>query len=145
MRKSMGHPVVSYNSRTKSGYMRKLSTAKRAVSPLSNSPPGASMPAAAQLASPAAAERSSTLTWTPRCASLHASDRPMIPAPTIITAPCWHIANDVPAVCYGRNVMARNPWTTLHSRIAYANEWLRIREDAVLRPDGQPGLYGVVE
>lgn len=39
----------------------------------------------------------------------------------------------------------RNPWTTLQSRIAYSNDWLRIREDNVLRPDGQPGLYGVVE
>lgn len=39
----------------------------------------------------------------------------------------------------------RNPWTTLRSRIAYSNDWMRIREDEVLRPDGQPGLYGVVE
>ncbi len=38
-----------------------------------------------------------------------------------------------------------NPWTTLGSRIAYSNAWLRIREDKVLQPDGQPGLYGVVE
>lgn len=38
-----------------------------------------------------------------------------------------------------------NPWKTLRSRIAYENPWLRIREDEVLRPDGQPGLYGVVE
>jgi 8-oxo-dGTP pyrophosphatase MutT (NUDIX family) len=42
-------------------------------------------------------------------------------------------------------VTPRNPWTTLKSRIAYSNAWLRIREDDVLRPDGQPGLYGVVE
>jgi 8-oxo-dGTP pyrophosphatase MutT (NUDIX family) len=42
-------------------------------------------------------------------------------------------------------VTPRNPWTTLKSRIAYANDWLRIREDDVLRPDGKPGLYGVVE
>ncbi|HEY3837707.1 MAG TPA: NUDIX hydrolase [Bryobacteraceae bacterium] len=39
----------------------------------------------------------------------------------------------------------RNPWTTLDSRIAYSNNWMRLREDHVLRPDGQPGLYGVVE
>lgn len=38
-----------------------------------------------------------------------------------------------------------NPWTTLRSRIAYSNAWLRVREDDVLRPDGQPGIYGVVE
>ena len=39
----------------------------------------------------------------------------------------------------------RNPWTTLKSRIAYHNPWLSVREDEVLRPDGKPGLYGVVE
>jgi 8-oxo-dGTP pyrophosphatase MutT (NUDIX family) len=42
-------------------------------------------------------------------------------------------------------VAEKNPWTTLRSRIAYSNPWFRIREDDVLRPDGQPGLYGVVE
>jgi 8-oxo-dGTP pyrophosphatase MutT (NUDIX family) len=39
----------------------------------------------------------------------------------------------------------RNPWKTLHSRTAYQNAWIRVREDDVLRPDGQPGIYGVVE
>jgi 8-oxo-dGTP pyrophosphatase MutT (NUDIX family) len=38
-----------------------------------------------------------------------------------------------------------SPYTTLASRIAYQNRWLRIREDDILRPDGSPGLYGVVE
>jgi 8-oxo-dGTP pyrophosphatase MutT (NUDIX family) len=38
-----------------------------------------------------------------------------------------------------------NPWTTLASRIVYANSWLRLREDTVIRPDGQEGIYGVVE
>jgi 8-oxo-dGTP pyrophosphatase MutT (NUDIX family) len=38
----------------------------------------------------------------------------------------------------------RNPWTTLSSRIAYSNSWLDLREDQVLRPDGKPGIYGVV-
>jgi 8-oxo-dGTP pyrophosphatase MutT (NUDIX family) len=42
-------------------------------------------------------------------------------------------------------VAESNPWKTLRSRIAYANPWLRIREDQVLRPDGKPGIYGVVE
>jgi 8-oxo-dGTP pyrophosphatase MutT (NUDIX family) len=31
------------------------------------------------------------------------------------------------------------------SREVYRNSWLRLREDQVLRPDGHPGLYGVVE
>jgi 8-oxo-dGTP pyrophosphatase MutT (NUDIX family) len=38
-----------------------------------------------------------------------------------------------------------NPWTTLSSRIHYENPWIRVREDQVLRPDGLPGIYGVVE
>ncbi len=38
-----------------------------------------------------------------------------------------------------------NPWTTLSSRLVYENPWIRVREDQVLRPDGRPGLYGVVE
>jgi 8-oxo-dGTP pyrophosphatase MutT (NUDIX family) len=39
----------------------------------------------------------------------------------------------------------RNPWKTLDSRITYQNPWLRVREDNVLRPDGRPGIYGVIE
>jgi 8-oxo-dGTP pyrophosphatase MutT (NUDIX family) len=42
-------------------------------------------------------------------------------------------------------VNPRNPWKTLSSRTAYENAWLRVREDEVLRPDGNPGIYGVVE
>jgi 8-oxo-dGTP pyrophosphatase MutT (NUDIX family) len=38
-----------------------------------------------------------------------------------------------------------NPWTTLSSREVYQNPWLRLREDEVLRPDGEPGIYGVIE
>jgi len=38
-----------------------------------------------------------------------------------------------------------NPWTTKSSRIAYQNRWIRVREDQVIRPDGRPGIYGVVE
>jgi 8-oxo-dGTP pyrophosphatase MutT (NUDIX family) len=41
--------------------------------------------------------------------------------------------------------MTRNPWKTLESRTAYQNPWLRVREDRVIRPDGGPGIYGVVE
>jgi len=39
----------------------------------------------------------------------------------------------------------RNPWKRLHGRIAYDNPWMRVREDQVVRPDGEPGIYGVVE
>jgi 8-oxo-dGTP pyrophosphatase MutT (NUDIX family) len=38
-----------------------------------------------------------------------------------------------------------NPWRTLESRVVYANSWMTVREDSVIRPDGQPGIYGVVE
>ena len=38
-----------------------------------------------------------------------------------------------------------NPWQTLSTRTAYDNPWIRVREDQVLRPDGAPSLYGVVE
>jgi 8-oxo-dGTP pyrophosphatase MutT (NUDIX family) len=39
----------------------------------------------------------------------------------------------------------QNPWKTLASRTAYENTWIRVREDQVTRPDGKPGIYGVVE
>ena len=38
-----------------------------------------------------------------------------------------------------------NPWKTLSSRTAYQNDWIRVREDQVIRPDGKEGIYGVVE
>ncbi|WKZ56078.1 MAG: NUDIX hydrolase [Bdellovibrionota bacterium] len=38
----------------------------------------------------------------------------------------------------------RNPWTTLSSRVVYQNAWISVREDQVVRPDGNPGIYGVV-
>ncbi len=37
-----------------------------------------------------------------------------------------------------------NPWRTLSSRRIYENPWISVREDQVLRPDGEPGIYGVV-
>ena len=33
----------------------------------------------------------------------------------------------------------------MSSRIAYENQWIREREDQVIRPDGDAGIYGVVE
>lgn len=38
-----------------------------------------------------------------------------------------------------------NPWKRVSSRIPYKNQWIRVREDSVLRPDGSPGIYGVIE
>lgn len=37
-----------------------------------------------------------------------------------------------------------NPWRTTGSRVVYDNPWIRVREDQVIRPDGAPGIYGVV-
>ncbi|HEU4494504.1 MAG TPA: NUDIX hydrolase [Rubrobacteraceae bacterium] len=39
---------------------------------------------------------------------------------------------------------ASNPWVTVSSRQVYENPWISVREDRVLRPDGEPGIYGVV-
>lgn len=36
-------------------------------------------------------------------------------------------------------------WKALDSRVVYENRWIRVREDAVVRPDGDEGIYGVVE
>jgi ADP-ribose pyrophosphatase YjhB (NUDIX family) len=44
-----------------------------------------------------------------------------------------------------RGRVGSTKWQTLSSRTAYENHWIRVREDAVLRPDGEPGVYGVVE
>ena len=39
---------------------------------------------------------------------------------------------------------AHGGWTTTGSREVYSNPWIAVREDAVLRPDGGEGIYGVV-
>ena len=44
-----------------------------------------------------------------------------------------------------KNGSANNPWTTLASKPVYDNPWIAVREDQVIRPDGSPGIYGVVE
>ena len=44
-----------------------------------------------------------------------------------------------------RRALARTAWRTLSSREAYANPWIRVREDVAEMPDGRTTLYGVVE
>lgn len=39
---------------------------------------------------------------------------------------------------------AENPWTKLGTEVKYENPWIRINEDKVLNPAGNPGIYGVV-
>jgi 8-oxo-dGTP pyrophosphatase MutT (NUDIX family) len=36
------------------------------------------------------------------------------------------------------------PWTRRSRRVAYENPWLTVWHDEVDRPDGSPGIYGVV-
>ena len=38
----------------------------------------------------------------------------------------------------------KNPWLTVSSRQLYDNPWITVREDSVVRPDDEPGIYGVV-
>lgn len=37
-----------------------------------------------------------------------------------------------------------NPWKTLSQSVVYENAWIQVQEDQVLRPDGKPGIYGIV-
>jgi len=37
-----------------------------------------------------------------------------------------------------------NPWQTRATKIVYENPWISVREDAVVHPDGEHGIYGVV-
>lgn len=39
---------------------------------------------------------------------------------------------------------AVNPWSRLRSRQVYDNAWIRVVEDQVLNPHGNPGIYGTV-
>ncbi len=38
----------------------------------------------------------------------------------------------------------KSPWQTISSKQVYGNPWIGVREDQVIRPDGEPGIYGVV-
>jgi 8-oxo-dGTP pyrophosphatase MutT (NUDIX family) len=37
-----------------------------------------------------------------------------------------------------------NPWRRESRRVAYDNAWIELFHDEVIRPDGRPGIYGVV-
>lgn len=38
----------------------------------------------------------------------------------------------------------KNPWTVISTRNIYDNKWIGVREDSVIQPDGERGIYGVV-
>ena len=37
-----------------------------------------------------------------------------------------------------------NPWKTLREDIRYENDWIRVEHHDVLKPNGEPGIYGKV-
>lgn len=39
----------------------------------------------------------------------------------------------------------KSPWQTLSSKAVYTNSWINVREDKVITPNGDSGIYGVVE
>lgn len=39
----------------------------------------------------------------------------------------------------------RNPWKTQDTRVVYSNPWITVREDSVIQPSGNEGIYGVVQ
>lgn len=41
--------------------------------------------------------------------------------------------------------MNKNLWQTVSSKIVYTCPWLKVREDGIIRPDGETGTYMVVE
>lgn len=40
--------------------------------------------------------------------------------------------------------VATGPWLRHSRRVAYENQWITIWHDEVTRPDGAPGIYGIV-
>ena len=37
-----------------------------------------------------------------------------------------------------------NPWKTTSTKAIYENPWISVKEDQVINPSGNPGIYGVV-
>ena len=37
------------------------------------------------------------------------------------------------------------PWTVISTKGIYKNPWINVREDKVIRPDGNDGIFGVVD
>ncbi|WP_420175443.1 NUDIX domain-containing protein [Luteococcus sp. OSA5] len=35
-------------------------------------------------------------------------------------------------------------WPVTSSKVVYSNPWISVREDQVVRPDGSPGIFGVI-
>jgi 8-oxo-dGTP pyrophosphatase MutT (NUDIX family) len=50
----------------------------------------------------------------------------------------------VPPEDAGRGSATIGPWQRTGGRVAYKNPWITVYHDDVVRPDGSPGIYGVV-
>ncbi len=44
-----------------------------------------------------------------------------------------------------KKINTEKPWRTLSSKIVYKNQWITVREDKVLKPDGSKGIYDMVD
>jgi 8-oxo-dGTP pyrophosphatase MutT (NUDIX family) len=44
----------------------------------------------------------------------------------------------------GEPIEGASSWRRRSRRVAYENAWIRVFHDEVTRPDGEPGIYGVV-
>lgn len=42
-------------------------------------------------------------------------------------------------------MLTNGPWKIISSSKKYFNNWMKVREDEVIRPDGSKGIFGVVE
>ena len=42
-------------------------------------------------------------------------------------------------------ISKKNPWKTESTTIVYSNPWITVREDNVIQPNGNNGIYGVVQ
>ncbi len=56
-----------------------------------------------------------------------------------------HCHNWVSGECMNHDDKIAKSITTLSSREVYRNKWMRVREDEILRSNGEKGIYGVVE
>ncbi len=62
--------------------------------------------------------------------------RPLVRAATIGSCP--------PTTSRRLSPTPVGPWRRRSRRLAYENPWIQVHHDEVTRPDGEPGIYGVV-
>ncbi|MEO8571955.1 MAG: NUDIX hydrolase, partial [Chloroflexota bacterium] len=54
------------------------------------------------------------------------------------------LVDDEAEVRIESGTFASGPWRRRSRRVAYENAWITVWHDEVIRPDGEPGVYGVV-